>query len=201
MIAGAATAGLQDERTEDPAHFDEPKQNERQRARATAAERNGRRKQGSGTRPDVATPEKAAPRQGDVVVASYDYEQMSDTDMSMHEGERFVIEGWRESGETKDWALVRRLHNSAPGSSAPSATIRGYVPYAYLEKATAPHPPSSQQDATQDAPSAVDHTESTLARGATDGDDIFARFDKDHDGALSTEEFRKVHRLFKGGEV
>lgn len=237
LIADAATAGLQDERAKDPALSDETIAAVGQRAGAAVAEQTSQRKQVSGTRTDGAQPEKAAPRQGDVVVASYDYDQMSDTDISMREGERFVIEGWDEGGDTSDWALVRRLRNLAPGSSAPSSALTGYVPYAYLEKASAPvlppaqppldhqpgptggdsqndgtwhsrpwtrapppPSPSPQQEAAQHARPA--RANGMLARGAADDDDyIFAQFDKNHDGTLSTDEFSKARSLFKSREV
>ena len=160
--------------------------------------------------------------------AAFDYDQASDTDIGMHEGERFVIDAWSEGEE---WALVRRLR-SPPGVEVGSGGQTGYVPFAYLQKAVAPLLPPRRAQPPPPPPAAKkeekkkgwgfgglwggkknsDHPAASkqaaeLAREAQQehvaggGDDLFNRFDHDHDGTLSADEFRSARKMFKGREV
>jgi hypothetical protein len=156
LLVEAAAATLADERASDPAMMDATVAAAGQRARAGAIARNKQQENG-GAAADAAAAEEVGertglrrPRQGDVVVAAYAYEQTSDTDVSMRAGERFVIDEW-EAGD--DWALVRRLR--ADGGATPAL---GYVPYDYLDKAPPPvvpppppPPPSRPSDGRDDS--------------------------------------------------
>lgn len=152
LEAGTATAGHRGEAAQDRSLFDKTVPEVEQQETAALSVN---QKQDDGTRSDNGN----VPRQGDLVVASYDYIQSSDTDISMQQGEIFLIEDWNEGAETDDWALVRRLHKPSSGSKVTPSATTGYVPYAYLEKAPVPVlTPPAPSPALRSAP-AVDESQ------------------------------------------